>query len=233
MQKYEILNKIVHSNIRLKPDDGYYFSSASHFVSIVFHEFVKVSQCYPIVFIKSSDQKKFHPAALLSLEPGKNLFVDSTGAWRAGYYVPAAFRRYPFALTESESGEMAICIDTSSSHFNWEDGELLIDSMGASTPAMDKISGFLQELMNSEALAAEFSDCLNKFGLLSPCNFKIKGPDGEREYSGSYMVDEKKFLELSDEIFFELRQKGYLALIYAHLFSLAQIEKFGALHSAE
>lgn len=232
MSKYEPLNKIAHANIRLRPNGAYSFASQQHLVSVVLHEFIKVSLNYPIVFVKSGDQSKFHPMALLGLEPGKNLFVGATGDWMPGCYVPAAFRRYPFALTDNGQGELAICIHTESQYLNSQEGELLIDAQGEPTPAMNKISEFLRELMSSEVMATAFCEKLEALNLLSPCSFKINSPDGERIYGGSYMIDENKLSSLDDKEFVNLREMGYLAPIYAHIFSLMQIEKFSVL-SAE
>lgn len=229
MSKYEVLNKNTHANIRLNNTEAYLFASVHHLVSVVLHEFVKVSVNYPIVFVKSGDQGKFHPMALLGLEPGKNLFINESGDWRPGYYIPAAFRRYPFALTDNGQGEMAICIDAESKKINWNDGELLIDADGEITPIMARISDFLQELMNSESMASSFCEKLVALNLLSPCDFKVRGPDGEKVYGGSYIIDENKLSSLDDESFLSLRQMGYLGPIYAHLASLMKIDDFSAL----
>jgi SapC len=228
MSKYELLNKNTHANMRLSNVEAYSFASVHHVVSVVLHEFVKISINYPIVFVKSADQGKFHPMALLGLEPGRNIFIDAAGAWRPGYYIPAAFRRYPFALTDNGQGEMAICIDTESKNLNFTDGELLIDAQGEITPSMAKISGFLHELMNSESMAASFCERLVALNLLSPCDFKVKGPEGEKVYGGSYIIDENKLTSLDDDSFLSLRQAGFLGPIYAHVASLMQIEKLSA-----
>jgi hypothetical protein len=173
--------------------------------------------------------------ALMGLEPNKNLFVDQEGRWLAGAYVPAAFRRYPFALTDAGEGSFAICVDMSSQFLQKAEaegeGEALFDAQGVMTPAMEKISQFLQELMTSEVLASTFCAHLSALGLLAPCEFKVQSPEGTKTSGGSFMVDEKKLATLNPDEFLVLRDKGFLGPVYAHLLSLMQVEKFAGLHS--
>ena len=231
MSNYQPLNRELHAKLRLKPQGGYSFASKQHLVSVVLHEFSNVALSYPIVFVKSVDQVEFHPMALLGLELSKNLFVDTQGQWSPGAYVPAAFRRYPFALTDTGAGSMAICVDTESPYLNAEEGESLFDDAGAVTPTMEKISSFLQELLSSEVMATSFCTSLASLDLLAPCEFKVQGPEGVKVYGGSFMVDEQKLSALSTEAFLSLRDKGYLGAIYAHLISHMQVQKFAALQS--
>lgn len=232
MPNYEVINTQKHIQLRLKSQSGYHFAAAQHVVSVVLHEFSKISLSYPIVFVKNEEKSSYQPMALMGLEPNKNLFVDAEGQWLPGAYVPAAFRRYPFALTPSGPESFAICIDTDCPFLNETEGERLFDDQGEKTPTMEKFSQFLQELMTSEVLASSFSAHLFELGLLSPCEFKVQGPDGLKIYGGSFMVDEQKLASLASDDFLVLREKGYLGPIYAHLLSLMQIEKFAVLRSA-
>jgi hypothetical protein len=234
MPNYEVINTHIHSGLKLKPQGGYSFAAHQHIVSVVLHEFSKISLSYPIVFIQNEEKTSFQPMALMGLEPNKNLFVDQEGRWLAGAYVPAAFRRYPFALTDTGEGSFAICVDKSSQFLQQAEGEgeALFDGQGVMTPAMEKISQFLQELMTSEVLASTFCADLSDLGLLAPCEFKVQSPEGTKTYGGSFMVDEKKLATLNPDEFLVLRDKGYLGPIYAHLLSLMQVEKFAVLRSS-
>lgn len=232
MPNYEVINTNTHSGLKLKPQGGYLFAAQQHIVSVVLHEFTKISLNYPIVFIKNEEKSSFQPMALMGLELNKNLFVDAEGRWLAGAYIPAAFRRYPFALTDTGEGSFAICVDKSSQFLHETEGEALFDEQGVMTPTMEKISQFLQELMTSEVLASAFCTHLSDLGLLAPCEFKVQSPDGTKTYGGSFMVDEKRLATLTPDDFMGLRDKGYLGPIYAHLLSLMQVEKFAVLRTA-
>jgi hypothetical protein len=47
----------------------------------------------------------------------------------------------------------------------------------------------------------------------------------ERRINGIYLIDEKKFNDLSDDVFLELRKNGYLTAIYAQLVSVNHTQK--------
>lgn len=233
MSNYILINNNEHASLKLKPVNGYAFARTTHLVSVVLHEFPKISANYPMVFVKKPESGKYMPMALLGLEPGKNLFVDEKGQWLAGTYVPGAFRRHPFALTPIQSDEMALCIDSQSEFLSDDDGVALFGADGQPTEALEKIKNFVFELYKSELLSDQFCERLASLDLLVPNGFKVEGPEGVKHYDGSFIVDEQKLAALSAEDFQSLREQGYLVAIYAHLISLMQIEKFGALRTNE
>ena len=84
---------------RLKPLSNFNFLAEQPVVEIVAGEFSSVAAVYPIFFIERDGA--YHPVALMSLISGQNIFVEADGAW-SGYYLPAAFRRYPFTVVPQE-----------------------------------------------------------------------------------------------------------------------------------
>lgn len=230
--KFALLTSHEHSKLKLKPVNYYTFAKTNHLVSVVLHELPKMSANYPVVFVKNQASEKFMPMALLGLEPNINLFVSDSGAWLPGAYIPAAFRKYPFALTQTDPSTVALCIDVDSDFLNEEEGVSLFNSEGQPTEDLEKIKGFMLELYQSEILAEKFCERLVELDLLEPNGFKVQGPDGVKFYDGSFIVNEQKLLALSADDFMSLRESGYLPAIYAHLISLLQIDKFGVLRSA-
>jgi hypothetical protein len=65
--------------------------------------------------------------------------------------------------------------------------------------------------------------------LLTPLNMKVNAGDQVRNITGCYVINEERLNNFSDAKFLEVRQKGYLPAIYAHLISLAQIERLAGL----
>lgn len=229
---FVLLSSDIHAKLKLKPVSNYAFAKSSHLVSVVLHELPNMSANYPVVFVKTQDSGKFMPMALLGLEPNSNLFVSENGAWQPGAYIPAAFRRYPFALTYTGPETMALCIDVDSEFLSEEEGIALFNAQGQPSEDLQKIKGFVLELYQSEVLAEKFCEKLVELDLLVPNGIKVQGPDGVKQYDGSFIVDEQKLAALSVEDFMSLRDSGHLVAIYAHLISLLQIEKFGVLRSA-
>ena len=91
-------------------------------------EFADAGRHYPIVFV-GDETNGFHPAALVGLEEGSNLFVSAAGEWMPGAYVPAFARRYPFALgtTPGQDG-LVVYLDEAYAGFNREEGMALAEA---------------------------------------------------------------------------------------------------------
>ena len=231
--KFALLTTNEHLALKLNPINNYSFAKNNHLVSVVLHELPKMSANYPVVFVKNQDTGKFMPMALLGLEPNNNLFVSESGVWLPGTYIPAAFRRYPFALTRTDAETMALCIDMQSDCFSESEGIALFNAQGQASEELEKIKGFIFELFQSELLAESFCERLVELDLLVPNGFKVQGPDGVKHYDGSFIVDEQRLATLKEDDFMSLRQSGYLPAIYAHLISLLQVDKFGALRASE
>jgi len=228
---FVLLDSGDHAQFKIKAINGYAFAKDIHLVSVVFHEFSKISANYPIVFIKKQNSEKFMPMAMLGLEPGVNLFVDEKLQWLQGTYVPAAFRRHPFALGQTGDNSMAVCMDVNSEFLGVGDGVALYTPEGQPTDELMKVKNFLVELYASEVHAEKFCEKLHELDLLVPNGFKVQSPEGVKYYDGSFVIDEQRLSSLSAENFLNLRESGYLVAIYAHLFSLLQVERLGALRS--
>lgn len=223
------LNSKTHIDLKINPQNGYAFAGSTHLCSIVFHEFPECSAHYPVVFVKTPGSEKFHPVVLLGLVPGENLFVNASGEWTSGAYVPSAFRRYPFALAQTTGNEnLVICMDQDSSHFSSETGEPLFSKEGKESDFLNNVRSFLVEMYNSELLADKFTEKLQALDLLVPGNLQVTTPQGMNRFDGVFLIDEKRLLALSDTQFVSLREHGFLAAIYAQLMSLSQIKKFSA-----
>ena len=71
-----------------------------------------------------------------------------------------------------------------------------------------------------------FSKALATSGLLVDREAQINIAGNRRiNFSGFKIIDEKRLGELSDKDFLEWRKKGWLAFLYAHLFSGAQWQR--------
>lgn len=233
MSQFVPLNAQAHGPLKLKPTGRYSFAKGTHLVSVVLHEFPMVSLNCPILFVKNAQTGEFMPMALMGLEAGRNLFVQEDGAWRAGCYVPAAFRRHPFALAHDGADALYVCIDEDSDFVHTEEGEPLFDESGQMSPLLQKIKDFLLELYRSEVLAKSFCQKLAELELLVPGGLQIRDPQGIKRYDGSFVVDEKKLSELDDDKFLSLRAHGFLVGIHAHLTSLLQLERLAAMRDSQ
>jgi hypothetical protein len=167
----------------------------------------------------------------MGLDPGENLFVDSQGRW-AGSYIPAIIRRYPFALTKAAgSDRFIVCIDEASDLLSDVDGAPLFDSEGKPTQVIENVKRYLSELQQMDSMTHEFTRFLVQSNLLTPLNMRVNAANKVRNITGCYVINEERLNNFGDGKFVEIRSKGYLPAIYAHLISLSQIERLATLKS--
>lgn len=223
------INKEQHKDLKVKAIEGFDYAKDFHIASLMVHEFARAASVYPIVFIEDKAQDEFRPVVLLGLDEGENLFVGSDGKWSASY-VPAIIRRYPFALAKvNEEGQYTVCVDEGSDTVSREEGNPLFDENGELTEVVDNVKRYLGELQQMEAFTQEFCTNLAHQNLFTPLNMRVRQDNQVKNITGCYVVNEERLNNLSDSKLLDLRQRRYLAPIYAHLTSLAQIERLSQL----
>jgi len=219
------LNSQQHQKIKLKNIKGFGFAADFHLASIMTHEFIRAAAIYPIVFIEDKAQDQFRPVALLGLQANQNLFVDPEGKWQASY-IPAIIRRYPFALAKTDQQEQyTICIDEDSAIVNEEEGAPLFKEDGSPADVLENVKRYLGELQQMESITLDFCKFMQTNNLFAPMNMRVRKSDKVQNIGGCYVINDERLNNLSDERFIELRKKRFLPAVYAHLTSLAQIER--------
>ncbi len=221
------INAEVHKNVKIKPLDSFDFAKGFHLASVTVSEFPRVASTYPIVFIKSPDGNEFKPVALFSLKENDNSFIVD-GKWDAPY-IPSILRRYPFSiapLNKDEENSFAVCVDEESTCFNEEEGLALFNEEGKPTEFLDGVREFLTDMQKQEVMTMSYCQLLDKHGLLKEQSLDVKLPNGQnRRIGGFYLLDEKAFKDLSDQVFLEFRHKGALDAIYSQLSSISQLSR--------
>ena len=223
------VNKDRHAKKKVRMSNDFGFASNFHLAYLTTHEFVRAALIYPVLFLEDKANDGFRPVALLGLDAGENLFVDSQGQWSASY-IPAIIRRYPFALSKSdEDDRYIVCVDEASSLLSDTEGAAMFDEDGNPTQVIDNIKRYLGELQMMDRVTLEFINFLVHNNLLTPSNMRVNVANQVRNITGCYVINEERLNNFTDQKFLELRQKGYLPAIYAHLMSLVQIERLASL----
>lgn len=207
-----------HAKKSLSLTSDYSFSRDTNSVPITAMECSRAMQNYPIVF---SAGDPVVPVAVLGLREAKNQFIEPDGAWRAGAYIPAYIRRYPFILMENtDKLQFTLCVD--------EDSNLLVDGDSqplfkgdTATEVANKALEFCSAYQGEHSFTIEFTAAMEKYGLLVDNRASATLKSGEQlSLSGFRMVDEAKLTALPDAIFLDWRQRGWIPLIYCHLLSM-------------
>lgn len=217
-----------HAHLKISTKKPFAHVEKQHIVPVVVHEFIRVGAELPIVFIKSNDTGTFEAVAMLALSSGDNLMVQD-GEWQ-GNYVPRVLRNYPLALIESnETSEpqLLVAVIESSPMVNTEEGFALFNEDGTDSDFLKARTNALGEAIQQAQMTKMFVKELVEMDLLISQTLSMTLEGKPREINGIYIVNEKKLHELSDEQFIELRKKGLLPGIYAHLMSLQQVQRLG------
>lgn len=215
-------------SLTTKPNYGFALQTNSLPINAV--EFALASHDYPIVFAKAGSSAV--PVVVLGLRQNNNLFVDGSGNWALGTYVPAYARRYPFIfLNNEEASTLTLCVD--------EGSDLVLkDSSGSAFFTGDEPSeltknalAFCQDYHNHALLTQRFAQAVVDADLLVENRADATLANGEKlTLSGFFRIDEQKLQALPQETVLAWHKDGFLGLAYAHLLSL---NRWGKLVDAE
>ncbi|MEO7787256.1 MAG: SapC family protein [Sphingomicrobium sp.] len=220
----EPINQQQHGDKKLVAMESAPHIAQAHAIPVTVDEFALLQRTYPIVFSIGDNPV---PLALMGLNEGVNTFLDDQGMLTEPVYLPAYLRRYPFLLAQLAEGsdELSLCYDpTSGVIADGPDGEPIFDGDQPSA-RIKEILDFCEQFEAAGQRTGAFMGELVKSGLLMDGEVAIQ-PEGSEQpfvYRGFQMVDEEKLRDMRGDELRKMNQNGMLPLIFAHLFSLAQI----------
>lgn len=221
----EPLSSETHAAFKLRVQDRAKFLVGQHAIPITVDEFVAAQRSLPIVFTTGDDAI---PIALMGLNEGVNVFIDDEGKMvDEPIYVPAYVRRYPFMLARlrPEAEELSLCFDPTAETIGaFDDGEALFAD-GKPTEIVQNILTFNEQFEQAGARTANFMSELRELGLLmdGEVTLQMQGFEQPFIYRGFQMINEEKLNDLRGDQLRKIQKSGLLALIYAHMFSLAAL----------
>jgi hypothetical protein len=231
----EVLDASRHGDLRFKPVAGFAFARTVASAPLAPAEVVRASREYPIVFRVVDGTVS--PVALLSLHAGASAFVDDEGSWTAGY-VPAHIRRYPFVLGSTrEAGRFVVMVDRDAPQLG-DEGEPLFEAGkapagGVVERARDFLTSFQKELLQGERL---YAPLLEQHLHVERGITLGSGSKKRTAVRGFRVVDAERLGALGDEAAGAWLRNGLLAHVFAHLHSLALLDRLsvapGAVDSA-
>ena len=212
-----LLDANKHSALSLKQNGGYGFARAANVMMINAVEFAVAARHYPIVFAGGDNPA---PVVVLGMRPGQNLFVQQDGSWQRGAYVPAYARRFPFIFAESQDkSKLGLCIDEGSDLLVESDVRPLF-SNGERTKVLEDGLAFCTAFQREIERTKAFTAALKEHDLLRENRANIRMTGGEQlSVTGFQVIDEAKFNTLPDDVYLDMRKKGWLPLIYCQLLS--------------
>lgn len=223
-QKPTLLRAEDHADLAFTGVSDFGFSRIANSVPLNCIEFPLAQRSYPVVF---SDDDTGFPVALLGLRQNANLFVDDAGQWAKSVYIPAYVRRYPFIFFSDDKQEnFALCVDMGSKFVGREGTKFFED--GKPTELTQNALRFCSDFQGQYQNTVAFCAALREQNLLIPNRAEIRLRSGGTLSVGNFrVVDENRLQVLSKDIIMSWWEKGWLALIYAHLMSLATWASLG------
>ncbi len=223
-QSVQVLKAEAHRKMRVRPLKQLDFARDVTDCLLTVDEFVAAARSMPIVFGRSEEDHRYFPAAVLGLGRRRNWFVNDEGQWKAGEFMPAFLRRYPFVFVKGDDTNY-LAIDERCSAVNEQEGELLFDEAGQASSYARLVLGFLQEYEAAHERTQAFCREMTHLGLFE--NIVIQKWIGFQSplLRGIRRISERRLEQLTTSERDSLVSKGYYKLIVAHLISLGHIER--------
>lgn len=196
------------------------FARELNAVLITSVEFFQAARHYPIVFGRDTATGGFIPVVITGLEEKQNLFVDADGRWRAGRYVPAYVRRWPFYTLQLQDDpeKSVVCVDPSGLEAN---DKAFLDDKGEPTAAWKDMERLMNDMEAARRQTLSLLRSLTTLELLEPFEaHAVARRGGSLRLSNMHRVSEAKLNALPEKQLRQLMSKGFLSRIYAHLMSL-------------
>lgn len=214
----ELLSHEAHGSLGLTPlAKPFSFAANTRVLPLTLAEFKHAQMTYPIVF---SDTTAPIPLAVVGGADEINLFVDEDGGWAEDCYIPAYARCYPFAVAAGVGDKLAVVIDRAAQAITESPEQAFFDGKSLH-PNVQSMVDFSARYDAERRKTIEFCRQLNDLGLLTGHEATRSTDDGERVSIASYTaVDAQKLGKLGADTVNELFHAGYLASVFAHLFSL-------------
>lgn len=209
-----------HSHLRLDRSVGHHFAAAAQSLPLGLTEIEAAAQHFPVLFASGPN-----PAvvALLGLREGQNLFVRPEGSWSPDTYVPAYVRAFPFIYAEDAANRtQVIAVEPDAPHLRADAGVPLFED-GRPSAALAEATAFAKALREAMVAAGNFARALDAAGLLeeeeATVNFTA---GGSARIRGFKIVKAERLAEVDDATYLDWRRMGWVAAIYAHLYSIGR-----------
>lgn len=228
-KKLEVLNKIEHKNKSIRDVKDFLYSKELINAPIALSEFFEACKNYPIFFAKDKDNKWF-ASVLLGYKQGENLFIDEKGVWKELHYIPAFVRTYPFILVNQENQKDLVIAIEKDFLTDEENPKKLFDTEGNNSEFLNSALNFLNQYYADSISTTQFIKQLEDWELLEEKIATVVNNKGEKfNLNGFFVINEEKLKHLSKKKKDDICAKNAYSLITAHLISLSNIQKLGAI----
>lgn len=219
-----VINREEDKKLKISPIEGFSYASNLRDCIITVTEFYAAAKSQPIVFTKN-EKGEYMALALMGLISEKNLFTNEDGSWRAGEYVPAFVRRYPFIYIQHSGDSLTLAVDHGHKAVNKRKGEALFNVDGEPSTYTERVIDFLNQYQEANHRTQAMIKMLDEKGLLEDATAKLVQNGEPSNLTGFKRVNEDRLSELSDTEVMDLIKSGVYKWVVAHLMSLSNFQK--------
>lgn len=227
MTNHQILNPHDHAELRIHTRAGAELGDRDMAALVVPAEFRRISCEYPILFRFDAAIGAWSALALLGLEPGENLFVE-TGQWDAACK-PLSIAIQPFLIGRTQAGQGPAQVHVDMAHpkiASGGEGVRVFADDGKPSPYLEQAIEMLGMLDEAYRASADFFAAVARYELLEPFSMDVTLDSGAMHRLVGYnIVNEDKLAALEPGILAELHAAGHLAALYMAIASLGNLGK--------
>jgi hypothetical protein len=214
VEEYEILNNVVHRDLRIRAEPG---AIRRNFVVTMITEFPAAASSCPIFFAKSPETGEFYAGALFGFESGEVL-VEGAAEGRA-MFQPLDIQRDGFMIAEDN-----IAIDPAHPRFGAGATIALFEDDGSPSNALKKFQRMLGQIHAGLEATRDFLREMLRLKLIEPVDVSLQFDDGKNlTLDGLYTISRDALRELDDASVLSLFRSGYLQAAMSVTLSLNQV----------
>lgn len=220
-RQIEAFDSARHGQLCRPASADFRFAAGATVIPLVISELPLAMRHYPLVFLPGQEGSAPALAALVGLGDERNLFVSAEGGWRAGAYIPAYVRRYPFhALRVETQADPLLGIDAT--YTAAKEGETLVGADGKPSTYLDEMLAFCREYLAAGERTEAMCQALQEAELLETGDITLQAAGGvAHQINGFLQVSETRLRALTPEALVMLHQADALGLAYAQLLSMS------------
>jgi hypothetical protein len=221
MPEFTAVSRERHAGKAWRHYTSYAFAAGDAVLPLAASELVQAVMGMPVAFVQQDG--RYVLMAVLSLTPGRNLFVAPDGRW-LGEYVPMGLRGYPFRLLRPEGrDESILCVDESSGLVvDAGHNEAFFTAEGVLGDTLKQMLDFLGHLERNRALTDLAVAALAEAGVIEPWTLTLNNSGTSTPVTGLHRIAEDRFNALDDEAVLTLRRAGALPIAYMQMLSMQQ-----------
>lgn len=234
MARYELLNNVLHKDLRVITRFGPEFGDEVAMVAAFPTEYAELQKEYPIFLRKDRESGEYQSVALLGFERKENLFLQGD-RWNATY-LPGAIARGPFLIgfqqqwvDGEQRQEPVIHVDMEHPRISSSEGSRVFLPHGGHSPYLEHISTVLRGIRDGTDAGKAMFAAFDAMGLIQPVNLEVK-LDGQLgvNLTGLYGIDRERLAALDAASLQVLNRAGYLEGAFLILSSMHNMRRLMA-----